>query len=76
VYKIKNILIYLYLVSEENPNSNMYDIENCIKMDKAKVFAAHLATSWGAPFKNQRATGSSLLHSVQMALRPTQSPVK
>jgi hypothetical protein len=35
VYKIKNILIYLYLVSEENPNSHRYDVEKCIKMDKA-----------------------------------------
>jgi hypothetical protein len=52
VYKIKNILIYLYLIREENPNSHSYDVENCIKMDKAKIFVAHLATSCGAPFEN------------------------
>jgi hypothetical protein len=52
-YKIKNILIYLYLVNEGNPNSYRYDVENCIKMDKAKLFAADLATSCGAPFENQ-----------------------
>jgi hypothetical protein len=52
VYKIINILINLYLVSEENPNSHKYDAENCIKMEKAKIFAAHLVTSCGAPFQN------------------------
>jgi hypothetical protein len=51
-YKIKNILIYLYLVSEEIPNSHRYDVENTIKMDKAKILAAHLATSCGAAFGN------------------------
>jgi hypothetical protein len=54
VYKIKNILVYLYSVSEENPNSHRYNIENCIKMDKAKIFAEHTATSCGAPFPNHR----------------------
>jgi hypothetical protein len=39
----------LYLVSEENPNSHRYDVENCIKMDKAKIFVAHLATSCSTP---------------------------
>jgi hypothetical protein len=64
VYKIKNALIYLYLGSEENTNSHRYDVENCIKMDKAKIFVAHLATSCStpvcrrAPFENLE--GSSL----------------
>jgi hypothetical protein len=52
VHKIKNIFIYLYSVTEENPNSNRYDVENCMKMEKAKIFAAHLVTSCGAPFEN------------------------
>jgi hypothetical protein len=52
VYKIKNILIFLCLVSEENPNSHRFDVGNCIKMDKAEIFAAHLATSCGAPFEH------------------------
>jgi hypothetical protein len=39
VYKIKHILvlIYLYLVNEENPNLHRYDVENCIKMNKASL---------------------------------------
>jgi hypothetical protein len=56
VYKTENILIYLYLVSWSNLNSHMYDAESCIKMDKAKTFAAHLATAGGAPFENHCST--------------------
>jgi hypothetical protein len=36
------------LVSEKNSNSHMYDIENFIKVDRAKIFAAHQDEIGGA----------------------------
>jgi hypothetical protein len=62
VYRIENILIYLYLVSKENPNSHRYDVENCIKMERAKIFMAHLATSCDAPFENHWLRCTTALH--------------
>jgi hypothetical protein len=59
------MLIYVYLVSEENPNSRRYDVENCIKMDNAEILGAHLATSYGALFENHRSRETEGSHEPQ-----------